>query len=80
MPWSPDVPASLEWLSGFIYFGTLVTVMLLLFRKSRLDKIEVSQKQIDRCRTILPVYLALCIALLFVLLVRSGIEKGKIDF
>jgi hypothetical protein len=80
MPWSSDTSRPLQWLFGFIYFGILITIILLLFKKSKLDKVEVSQKQIDRGRNILPIYLVLCIVLLVALLIKSGIERGKINF
>jgi len=71
MPWSSTASKSVQWFSGFIYFGILIGIVALIFKKSSLDKVEVTQKQINRCRTILPLYLAFCIVLLTVLLIKS---------
>ncbi len=78
-PWSSNDTKSIKWLYALFYIGFLFALLSIFFKQSKLDKIDVSQKQIDRCRTILPVYLTLCMILLTVLLIKSGIENGKIN-
>jgi hypothetical protein len=78
MPWSSEVGKSIQWLYGALYFGIFIVVFAIVFRKSRLDKIEISQKQIDAGRRWIPIYLCFCIVFLVILLVKLGLEKGKI--
>lgn len=80
MPWDSTSTRGMQWLWGSLYFGGFITLFAIIFRKSKLNKVQVSQKQIDRTRIILPWYLAFCILLLFILLVKSGVEQGKINF
>ena len=79
MPWSLKISRPMQWFCGILYFGTFIRIIVLVFKKSKLDKVTLSQKQIDTGRTILPIYLVLSIALLAFLLIKSGIEKGKIN-
>ena len=79
MPWDANSSKSTQWSFGFLYFGILIAIILSVFSKDKLDKVEVTQKQMDRARTIVPIYLTLCIVLLAILLIKSGIEKGKIN-
>lgn len=80
MPWSSKTSKPIQWLYGLVYFGALIIAILLIFKKSRLEKMNVSDKQIKRGRKILPIYFAACILVLMVLLIKLGIEKGKINF
>ena len=80
MPWSSKTSRPMQWFYGFIYFGIFITVIALVFRKSKLNNVVVTQKQINRGRKILPIYLAVCIVLLAFLLIKLGVEKGKINF
>ncbi len=79
MPWSSKASRPMQWFYGTLYFGVIITVISIIFRKSKLEKVVVSQTQIDRGRSILPIYLASCLILLLVLLIKSGVEKGKIN-
>jgi uncharacterized membrane protein YagU involved in acid resistance len=80
MPWDADSSKSTQWLFGFLYFGVVIAIILSAFSKEKLDKVEVTQKQMNRAKTILPIYLTLCILLLAILLINSGIEKGKFNW
>jgi hypothetical protein len=79
MPWSTDSSKSMQWLFGSIYVAIFSIVISMIFKKSKLEKVNVSNSQIDRCRTILPIYYAICIILLAVLLIKKGVEQGKIN-
>ena len=80
MPWDSSLNKPIQWFWGILYFGALISIISIVFSKSKLDKIVLSQKQMERGRTILPIYLALSIGLTAFLLIKSGIEKGKIIF
>jgi hypothetical protein len=80
MPWSSKSNKPLQWLYGSVYFGVLLTLILVIFRKDKLQRVDVNERQIKKCKLILPIYFTLCIFLLFFLLIKSGIEKGKINF
>lgn len=79
IPWSSTASRPMQWFWGILYFGAIISIVAVVFKKSKLDKVSLSQKQIDRARTILPIYLTLSIGLLAFLLIKSGIEKGKIN-
>lgn len=69
----------LHWLSFTIYFVAPVLVLAIVFNKKKLDEVSVTQKQINRGRTVLPIYMTLSIVLMVILLIRHGINKGTID-
>ncbi len=77
-PWSTNLDRGEQKIYGLAYFGLILTFLSIVFRESKLRKVEVSQKQIDRARTIIPVYLTFCILIMVVLLIRRGIENGTI--
>ena len=79
MPWNSKANKSSQWLYASLYFGGFIALIALIFRKKKLDSINVTQKQIDRSRIIIPVYLVVCLILLVALLVKSGVDKGKIN-
>lgn len=77
MPWNSDSSRSSQWLFGLIYFGTFIVIIAFVFQKRKLEKINVSQRQIDRGRLILPIYLTLSIVILLVLLIAAGNREGR---
>jgi hypothetical protein len=80
MPWSSDESKGMQWLKASLYFGLPIIFISLVFNHKRLDKVPVTDNQIYRGRKILPVYLAVSIILLMVLLIRYGVRKGTIHF
>ena len=80
MPWNSENDKQNQWMYGAIYFGCVIGIMAIVFRKSKLDKINLTQSQISRGGKIVPIYLFLSLTLMVVLLIKSGIEKGKINF
>lgn len=80
IPWKIEDSKLDQWLSGFLFFGVFTLIAIVILKKRRLEKIEISQNQIDRARIIVPIYLVLCILLLAILLIKSGIERGFIEF
>ena len=79
MPWSSKDNKQNQWLYASIYFGAIIGIIAIVFRKSKLDEINVTQSQINRGRRIVPIYLFLSLALMIGLLIKFGIEKGKIN-
>ena len=79
MPWSSQWNRDKQWLYGALYFGALITIVALVFRKSTLEKIEVSAAQKKYGYVLVMLYLFLCLALLTALLIRSGVAQGKIN-
>jgi hypothetical protein len=79
MPWSSKENKQNQWLYASIYFGSLIGFISIVFRKSKLDQINVTQSQLDRANKILPFYLAVCLILAIILLIKLGLEKGKIN-
>jgi len=79
MPWSSKETKSVQWFYGTIYFGILYAVIAMIYQKGKLEKVTVTQRQIKRCKLILPIYLTVCILLLVALLIKLGVEKGKIN-
>ena len=80
MSWNSKDDRQDQWMYGAIYFGCIISIMAIVFRKSKLDKINLTQSQINRGGKIVPIYLVLCLALMVLLLIKSGIEKEKINF
>lgn len=78
-PWNSHASKANKYLSASIYIGVFIVIFVLLFKKSRLQKVNVSQKQIYIARKVLPIYLVGCVIFLGILLLRAGIEKGTID-
>lgn len=79
VPWKSTDERSTQWLFATLYFCTFIILFALIFKKNVLNKIQVSEKEISRCKRILPIYLGMCLMLLLILLVKLGIEKGKIN-
>jgi hypothetical protein len=79
MPWSSQENKGSQWLKASVYFCVPAVIIALAFNKKRIEKIPVSDDQIYKGRKALPVYIALSIILLFVLLVRHGVRKGTIN-
>jgi hypothetical protein len=78
MPWSSGETKLMRWFYGAIYFGILYSVIAMSFKKRALEKVIVTPQQIKRCKIVLPIYLIVSLLLLFSLLIKLGIEKGKI--
>jgi hypothetical protein len=79
MPWRSDEGKGVQWFKGALYFMTPIILFAAIFRKKKLDSIEVSDEQINRGRKILPIYILISLILLTVLLVRRGMNKGMIS-
>ena len=79
-PWSSESKRAIQWLNGGVYFGILFIIAHLIFSRKKIDPIEVSEKSISRAKIVLPVYFVLAILMLGVLLIKRGIEMGKIHF
>jgi hypothetical protein len=80
MPWSSQESKGLQWLKASVYFSIPILTIALAFKKRRIEKVPISNDQIYKGRKALPVYFAVSIILLFVLLVRHGVRKGTINF
>ena len=80
MPWSSTSSKGTQWFSAFLYFGIFIGILLLFFSKKKLDKVELTRKQIDGGKVILPIYFIVCLLFVTILLIRSGLEQGKISF
>ena len=80
MPWSSQESQGMQWFKASIYFGIPIILIATVLTQKRLDKVPVTNNQIYRARKILPVYLALSIILLVILLIRDGIRKGTLHF
>jgi len=78
MPWNSQFSKGIQWLFAIIYFGTLMTFIFLVFNKKKVDKIAISDDEIQTGRRILPIYITLSMIFLFILLVRHGVKKGLI--
>jgi hypothetical protein len=68
----------IQWLFAVIYFGTLMTFTFLVFNKKKVDKIPITEDEIETGRRILPIYITLSMIFLVILLVRHGVKKGLI--
>jgi hypothetical protein len=79
MPWSSQESKGLQWLKASMYFLVPILLAAFVFKKKRIEKVPVSDDQIYKGRKTLPVYIALSIILLFILLVRHGVRKGTIN-
>ena len=80
LPWSSGERKGMQWLKVSLYFGVPIILIATVFNHRRLDKVAVTDKQIYRGRKILPIYLALTIILVMVLLIRHGVKIGTINF
>lgn len=78
-PWMDNRGRVIQWAFGILYFGAITLFLVVLCQKRNLEKIEVTQRQIERASKVIPYYLAFCILLLTALLIKSGIEKGTIE-
>lgn len=79
LPWDSNASKPAKYFFGFIYFSVFITIIAFLFKKSKLEKVHISKKEVEIARKILPIYLAACIILLGILLLRAGIAKGTIN-
>jgi hypothetical protein len=80
MPWSSNEKLGIQYIKATIFFVLPLCLFLFIFRKKKLDQIQVTVNQINTARRVLPFYIFLSILLLFVLLIRHGIRKGTINF
>jgi len=80
MPWAFLSKGFGKWFFAMLSYFILIGSLAIVFPRRKLDKVEVTQKQIDRARKAVPCYLFICVLLLAILLVKSGVEKGKISF
>jgi hypothetical protein len=78
MPWNSQMSKWIQWLFAVIYFGTLMTFTFLVFNKKKVDKIPITEDEIETGRRILPIYITLSMIFLVILLVRHGVKKGLI--
>lgn len=79
MPWSSTSNKGTQWFYAFLYFAIFIGIILFFFSKKKLDKVELTRKQIDRGKIILPIYFTVCFLFVIILLIRSGVEQGKIS-
>lgn len=79
-PWSSESKKLIQWLNGGVYVGFLFSIAQLMFSQKKLENIEVSEKSIKRAKIVLPIYFVLSILILAALLIKKGIEMGKIHF
>lgn len=77
MPWNSKDNTQTQWLYASFYFEGIIGIVAIVCRKSKLDEIYLTQSQINRGGKILPLYLIICLALMVLLLIKSGVEKGK---
>ncbi len=80
IPWNPQGGVWKRWLIESIAFGAVVLTAILIFSKKKVDRIVVTEGEIQKGRKILPLYISFSFAVLFVLLVVHGIKMGKIHF
>jgi hypothetical protein len=73
MPWSSSTDRSSQWIFGSIYFGFFILLFMLIFKRKKIEGIELSQSVIDRGQRILPIYLFINVTLLILLLVRKKV-------
>ncbi|ANH80060.1 hypothetical protein A8C56_02840 [Niabella ginsenosidivorans] len=69
MPWKSDSPKKEQCFFASIYFGVILLIFSFLFSKKKLEEIEVTENQINKCRKILPIYFSVSLALLILLLI-----------
>lgn len=79
-PWSSTSKKEIQWLNGAVYIGFLYVMAQLIFSPKKINDIEVSEKSIRRAKIVLPVYFFLSILILGALLIKKGIEMGKIHW
>jgi hypothetical protein len=79
-PWSSESTTAIQWLNGGVYFGFLFIIGHLIFSRKKIDAIAVSEKSINRAKIVLPVYFVLSILVMGVLLIKRGIDMGKINW
>jgi hypothetical protein len=72
MPWNSQMSKWIQWLFAVIYFGTLMTFTFLVFNKKKVDKIPITEDEIETGRRILPIYITLSMIFLVILLVMSA--------
>lgn len=75
MPWDSTSSRSNQWLWGFVYFGVLIFLFVVIFKKRKIENIEISDKVVDRGRNILPFYLFFNVLILVLLLVRKKVTS-----
>ena len=78
MSWSSNESKGSQFLKAAFFFIVPIILIAVIFNQKKLDKIPVSEKQLSYGRSIVRFYLFLSIALLAVLLIRHGINKGTI--
>jgi len=75
MPWDSTSSRSNQWLWGFVYFGVLILLFFVIFKKSKIENIEISDGVVDRGRKILPFYLFFNVLILVMLLIRKKVAS-----
>jgi hypothetical protein len=78
MPWSSSESNGSQYLKATFFFLLPIIFIAVLFNRNKLDKIPVTENELSYGRVIVPIYLFLSIALLAILLVRHGINRGTI--
>lgn len=79
VPWSTSDSKPAQWLYAALFFCCVTFMLGFIFKKQKLEKIDVTEKQIKDSKIFLPIYFVSCILLLIFLLIKSGIEKGNIS-
>jgi hypothetical protein len=79
-PWSSESKKLIQWLNGGVYVGFFLIIARLIFSPEKIDSTEVSEKSIRRAKIVLPIYFVLAILILGGLLIKRGIEMGRIHY
>jgi hypothetical protein len=79
-PWNTQGAEWKRLLVEILTFGATVTIAILIFSKKKLDEIAVLEGEIQQAKRILPIYIGISFAVLFILLTVYGKKIGKIHF
>jgi polyferredoxin len=78
MPWSSEDAKIIQWAFATCFVLVPILLLTVVFNRKALDKIEVTDKQINRGRKILPIYILVSLIVLVTLLIWHGSQEGNV--
>jgi hypothetical protein len=78
IPWSSSDSKGVQWIKGAAFFLILIFVFSLVFRKDKLEAVNIPENELTKSSRYLLIYAIGSFLLLFGLLIWTGIKTGKI--